>query len=57
MLKWAVIFAIVALVAGGLGFSGVATGAGDIAKILFFVFLVIAVVMFLAGTFLVKKVL
>ena len=31
MLKWAIIFALIALVAGGLGFGGVAAGAAGIA--------------------------
>ena len=50
MLKWAIIFAIVAIIAGALGFSGVAAGAATIAKLLFFVFLVICVI-FLVLTF------
>jgi uncharacterized membrane protein YtjA (UPF0391 family) len=40
MLKWALIFALVALVAGALGFGGVAGAAAGVAKILFFLFLV-----------------
>jgi uncharacterized membrane protein YtjA (UPF0391 family) len=39
MLKWALIFAVISLIAGVLGFGGVAAGAAGIAKILFFVFL------------------
>ncbi len=39
MLKWALIFLVVSLVAGALGFSGVASGAKTIAKILFGLFL------------------
>ena len=39
MLKWAAIFLIISLIAGALGFSGVAAGAGRISKILFAVFL------------------
>ena len=33
MLKWAIIFAIISLVAGVFGFTGVAAGAAGIAKI------------------------
>ena len=40
MLKWALIFAVVALIAGGLGFTGMAGAAAGIAKILFFLFVV-----------------
>ena len=35
MLKYAIIFALISLVAGALGFSGVAAGAAGIAKVLF----------------------
>ena len=44
MLKWALIFLVISLVAGALGFTGVARGAGSIAKILFGIFLVIFLV-------------
>ncbi|MET0532142.1 DUF1328 domain-containing protein [Microvirga sp. P5_D2] len=40
MLKWALIFLVVSLVAGALGFTGVASGAKTIAKVLFGIFLV-----------------
>jgi len=43
MLKWAIIFAIISLVAGVFGFTGIAAGAAGIAKILFFIFVAIAV--------------
>lgn len=43
MLRWAVIFLVVSLVAGGLGFTGIAAGAKRIAKILFGLFLVLAI--------------
>jgi uncharacterized membrane protein YtjA (UPF0391 family) len=39
MLKWALIFLVVSLVAGALGFTGVASGAKSIAKVLFGIFL------------------
>lgn len=41
MLYWALVFLIVAIVAGVFGFGGVASTAAGIAKILFFVFLVV----------------
>lgn len=44
LLKWALICLLISLVAGALGFSGVARGAGQLAKILFFIFLVIFIV-------------
>jgi uncharacterized membrane protein YtjA (UPF0391 family) len=44
MLKYAIIFALISLVAAALGFTGVAAGAAGIAKVLFVIFLIIAVV-------------
>lgn len=41
MLRWAVIFFVVALVAALFGFTGIAVAAAGIAKILFFIFLVL----------------
>jgi uncharacterized membrane protein YtjA (UPF0391 family) len=44
MLRWALIFLVVALVAAVLGFGGLAGAAVDIAKILFFIFLALFVI-------------
>jgi uncharacterized membrane protein YtjA (UPF0391 family) len=44
MLGWALTFLVVALIAGVLGFTTVAGTAMGIAKILFFVFLVLFIV-------------
>ena len=49
MLNWAVTFFVIAIVAAVLGFTNIAGSAIDIAKILFFVFLVLAVVSFIFG--------
>jgi uncharacterized membrane protein YtjA (UPF0391 family) len=49
MLNWAVTFFIIAIIAAVLGFTTIAGSAIDIAKILFFVFLVLAVVSFIFG--------
>ena len=56
MLKWAIIFAVIALIAGGLGFGGVAGAAAGIAKFLFVLALVIFVVLLIAGFTVAKKV-
>lgn len=49
LLKWALIFFIVAIVAAVFGFTGIAVAAANIAKILFYVFLVgFFVLLFLA---------
>jgi uncharacterized membrane protein YtjA (UPF0391 family) len=44
MLKWAIIFFLISIVAGGLGYSGIAAGAAGIAKILFALFLILAII-------------
>ena len=49
MLRYAVIFFIVAIVAALFGFGGIAAGATEIAKVLFFIFLVLFVVSLVAG--------
>jgi uncharacterized membrane protein YtjA (UPF0391 family) len=49
MLNWAVTFFIIAIIAAVLGFTRIAGSAIDIAKILFFVFLVLAAVSFIFG--------
>jgi uncharacterized membrane protein YtjA (UPF0391 family) len=49
MIRWAVIFAVLALVAGLLGFGGMAGDFAYIAKILLFVFLVLFVVSLVMG--------
>jgi uncharacterized membrane protein YtjA (UPF0391 family) len=49
MLYWAAIFFVIALVAAIFGFGGIAASAVGVAKILFFVFLVLALVSFLFG--------
>lgn len=51
MLRYALIFFIIALVAGLLGFTGIAAGAVEIARILFFVFLLLFVVSLVMGLF------
>jgi len=47
MLKWAVIFLIIALIAALFGFTDIAAASAGIAKILFAIFLVL----FLAAVF------
>jgi uncharacterized membrane protein YtjA (UPF0391 family) len=49
MIGWAVTFLIVALVAGVLGFTGIAGAAVNIAWILFVVGLILAVVFMFIG--------
>jgi uncharacterized membrane protein YtjA (UPF0391 family) len=49
MLRYALIFFIVALIAALFGFTGIAAGAAEIAKVLFFIFLVVAGVALVMG--------
>jgi uncharacterized membrane protein YtjA (UPF0391 family) len=49
MLHYAVVFFIIALIAAVFGFGGIAAGAVGIAKVLFFVFLILAAISFIAN--------
>jgi uncharacterized membrane protein YtjA (UPF0391 family) len=52
VLKWAIIFFIISLVAGLFGFTGIASGARTIAKVLFFIALAIFLVILIFGVML-----
>ena len=43
MLRWALTFFVVALIAAVFGFGGIAVAAAGVAKILFFLFLILFV--------------
>ena len=49
MLHWAAVFFVIAIVAAVFGFGGIAASATGIAKILFFAFLVLALISLLFG--------
>jgi len=49
MLRWAVVFLVVAIIAAVFGFGGISADAAWIAKILFFLFLVIWLLAFFIG--------
>ena len=49
MLNWALAFFLIAILAAVLGFSGIAVASAGIAKVLFFVFLVIFLVTLVMG--------
>ncbi len=51
MLHYAVVFFIIALIAAVFGFGGIAVGAAEIAKVLFFIFLVLFVASLVVGLF------
>ena len=49
MLNWALSFLVIAIVAAIFGFGGIAVTAVEMAKILFFIFLVLFLVSLAAG--------
>jgi uncharacterized membrane protein YtjA (UPF0391 family) len=49
LLKWAIVFLVISLIAALFGFGGIAQGAVEIARVLFFIFLTICVVLFVLG--------
>jgi len=49
MLHYAAVFFVIALVAALFGFTGIAAGAVEIAKILFFIFLLLFVASLIVG--------
>jgi uncharacterized membrane protein YtjA (UPF0391 family) len=49
MLRWTLIFLVVAVVAGAFGFGGIAAAAADFARILFFIFLVLLIASVVLG--------
>jgi len=49
MLRWALIFLVVGLIAGVLGFTSIAGASIAIAKTLFYIFILIFLVLLVAG--------
>ena len=49
MFKWALIFAVIAVVAAVLGFGGIAGASAGIAKILFFIGLALVALFLIMG--------
>ena len=49
MLKWAIVFLLLSAVAGLFGFTGIAVGTQAVAKLLFFLFFVIAAIVLVFG--------
>ena len=44
MLSWAIVFFVIAIIAALFGFGGIAAGAVEIARVLFFLFLIAFIV-------------
>lgn len=51
MIRWIVIFLVIAIIAAIFGFGGIAAGAAGIAKIIFYIFLVLLVLSLLSSLF------
>ena len=49
LLKWALIFFLVSIVAGVFGFTGISVASADVARFLFYVFVVIFLVLLVLG--------
>jgi uncharacterized membrane protein YtjA (UPF0391 family) len=49
LLGWALVFLVVALIAAAFGFTGIAATSAGIAKILFFIFLILFVVLLISA--------
>ena len=49
MLRWAVIFLIISIIAAVFGFGGISDAASDIARVLFYIFLGVFVLMLIGG--------
>jgi uncharacterized membrane protein YtjA (UPF0391 family) len=49
MLNWALVFLLVAMLAAVFGFTGLAVASAGIAKLLFYVFIVVFLVMLVLG--------
>jgi len=49
LLKWALIFLVISIIAAVFGFGGVAAASADIARVLFYIFVAIFVVLLMLG--------
>ncbi|UTD28221.1 DUF1328 domain-containing protein [Bradyrhizobium sp. WD16] len=49
ILRWALIFLVVSIIAGLLGFTGVSIVSADIARTLFYIFVAIFLVLLILG--------
>jgi uncharacterized membrane protein YtjA (UPF0391 family) len=56
MLKWAIIFLVISIIAGIFGFTGIAAGSAAIAKFLFFAALILFVIFLVLGVTIFKKI-
>jgi uncharacterized membrane protein YtjA (UPF0391 family) len=55
MLKWSATFFVIAIIAAVFGFTGIAAGAASVAKVLFFLFIVLFLGALILGMTIFKK--
>jgi uncharacterized membrane protein YtjA (UPF0391 family) len=56
MIKWALIFAVISIIAAIFGFTGIAADSAAIAKFLFFAAITILVILLAIGVFVEEKI-
>ena len=56
LLKWALIFFLGSIVAAVFGFTGISLASADIARILFYIFLVIFLILLVLGLTIARRV-
>jgi uncharacterized membrane protein YtjA (UPF0391 family) len=56
LLKWALIFLLISIVAAVFGFTGISAASADIARVLFYIFVVIFVVLLILGLVVARRV-
>ena len=56
MVRYSIIFAIIAIVAGIFGFTEIAVASAGIAKVLFFIALTVLLILLVAGLFIGRKI-
>jgi len=56
LLKWALIFFLISIVAAVFGFTGISVASADIARILFYIFVVIFLVLLVLGLAIARRV-
>jgi uncharacterized membrane protein YtjA (UPF0391 family) len=49
LLRWALLFFVISIAAGLLGFTGISAASADMARILFYIFVVIFLVLLVLG--------
>jgi uncharacterized membrane protein YtjA (UPF0391 family) len=56
LLKWALIFFLISIIAAVFGFTGISVASADIARLLFYIFLVIFLVLLVLGLTIARRV-